>query len=162
MSETMLQQEFDAWFKKLKPLPTDRYNRTVQVAKELADGVSRGFWKANIHRSGVTSNPVYQRKRRYWDERVSKWNNSGMKQEAVKGAMEQSLLSAGYVEEAKPGLMTITPGAFALLRKPTSIEKIDRWQTAIEIALVVIFLAHFLVLLPPAIESLQRLGLVPK
>jgi len=63
--------------------------------------------------------------------------------------------------ESTPKL-SVTPAAFALLRNPTRIERLDRWQTRIEIALVVIFFAHFLVLLPPAIESLQSLGIVPK
>jgi len=76
-------------------------------------------------------------------------------------AMEESLLCAGYVMESTPKL-SVTPAAFALLRNPTRIERLDRWQTRIEIALVVIFFAHFLVLLPPAIESLQSLGIVPK
>ena len=161
MSETLLQKEFNEWFKRLKPLPPDRYSRTVQIAKELADGVSRGFWRADIIASGVTSDPVYKRKHRFWYERISTVNTSDKESTTERSAMQESLQSAGYVEDSQRDLR-ITPAAFALLRKPTRIEKIDRWQTGIEIALVLIFLAHFLVLLPPAIESVQRLGILPK
>ena len=148
-------------FKKLKPLPNDRYSRTVQVAKERADGVSRGFWHATIRHWGSPGEPFFEWNRRFWRERLATVNGADRQSDAEREAMEQSLLSAGYVEKTENGLR-ITPAAFDLIRKPTRIERIDRWQTAIEIALLIIFLAHFLVLLPPAIESVLRLsGLAP-
>ncbi|MCY4538185.1 MAG: hypothetical protein OXE52_08140 [Chloroflexi bacterium] len=156
MGENDVQKEFDAWFKKLKPLPKDHYGRTVQIAKELADGVPRGFWGQNVERTGSPGDPVYERKRRFWSERISNKNRSGTNQESDFQAMRASLVTASYVEETR-GRLELTPIAFSLLRKPTRIERIDRWQTAIEIALLLIFLAHFLVLLSPAVESTQRL-----
>ena len=159
MGESDLQEEFNDWLKKLKPLPKDRFRRTVQIAKELADGVYRGYWKANIRLAGSAGNPNYQRKRSFWHDRLSTLEMSGVGTEAAIRAMEESLLSAGYVKESNSELR-ITPTAFALLRKPTRIERIDRWQTGIEIALVVIFLLHLLVLIPPAIESLRELDII--
>jgi len=153
MTESALEEEFDEWFKKLKPLPESHYEKTRQTAKELAEGIPRGFWVANVRQSGDTSKPADQRKHRYWQERVVKSNTS-------LAAMYASLQAAGFVQGSGSSL-DITSAAFDLLRKPTRLERIDRWQTGIEIALVIIFFAHFLVLLPPAIESAKTLGLCP-
>ena len=157
MGEGGLQKEFDEWFNKLTRLPEDHYGKTVQIARELADGVPRGFWGQSVDRSGSPGDPVYKRKNRFWSERVSRENSSSRTQESDFQAMKNSLVTAGYIEEST-GKLRITPAAFALLRKPTRIERIDRWQTGIEIALVVIFVLHFLVLLPPAVESVRRLS----
>lgn len=161
MGESDVQNDFDEWFKKLTPLPEDYYGKTVQIARDLADGVPRGFWRQSVERSGSSLDPVFQRKQRFWSERISNADSSGPKQEADFQAMLESLVTAGYIE-GSPGKLKLTSAAFALLRKPTRIEKLDRWQTVIEILLVLIFLAHFLVLLPPAIESAQTLGILPR
>ena len=153
-TKTAVQREFELWMTRTKEKGlqgVSRYEKAKEVARELASGVERGFWKnevANVsgfidltrsaQRTNERFNPGRDRQYQYLTDRIGHGGRTGQSYTSKRGviryhgnseigdidSMISTMVGFGLLRKLdKNNIYELTGQAFDLLRIPSWFEK---------------------------------------
>ena len=124
----MENKQFEEWINQLNDLPSNPYQWITQIAYELAEGVTKGFWMTMIARQMMSGWQPHIGLKKYVENRESQdvFNNVSVKYDSRKfGVIIESLSLAGFCERTRLSSRNkawLTPKAFELLKNPQHME----------------------------------------
>lgn len=127
----MTAKKVDTWISELNDLPNDSYEWVTQVAHELAEGVTKGFWMTLIATEVSSGWIPHIGLREYVDFRESQAPFDGASTPyggQAFGVIVESLVLAGYCERTRRSsgnIAWLTPNAFELLEPGRGGEEDD-------------------------------------
>ena len=117
----------DVWISELSDLPQESYTWIAQIAYELADGVTKGFWMTTIATEVMSGWKPHIGLKEYVENRESQavFDNVSVEYDSRKfGVIIESLALAGFCERTRlssGNTAWLTPKTFELLKNPQHI-----------------------------------------
>lgn len=124
----MESKNVDVWISELSDLPPESHKWIAQIAYELADGVTKGFWMTLIATDAMSGWIPHIGLREYVENRESQTvfdNVSVSYDRGTYGLIIESLVLAGFCERTRlssGNKAWLTPKAFELLKCPHHLE----------------------------------------
>lgn len=124
----MESKKVDVWINELSDLPHESYKWITQIAYELADGVTKGFWMTTIATHMMSGWVPHIGLREYVENRESQavFDNVSVTYDNGKyGLIIESLVLAGFCERTRlssGNKAWLTPKAFELLKRPQHMD----------------------------------------
>lgn len=123
----MESKNVEVWINELSDLPHESYKWIAQIAYELADGVTKGFWMTTIATHVMSGWLPHIGLKEYVENRESQavFDNLPLEYDSRKfGIITESLVLAGFCERTRlssGNKAWLTPKAFELLQNPQHI-----------------------------------------
>lgn len=133
----MESKSVDVWLSELDDLPQESYRWVAQIAFELADGVTKGFWMTTIATHVMSGWSPHIGLNGYVENRESQavFDNVPLKYDSRKfGIIIESLALAGYCERTRlssGNRAWLTPKAFELLKSPQHMDTEHDQETTV-------------------------------
>lgn len=125
----------DVWISELSDLPQESYRWITQIAYELSDGVTKGFWMTTIAMQMASGWRPHIGLEEYVKNRESQavFDNVSVEYDRRKfGMIIESLTLAGFCERTKLSSRNkawLTPKAYELLKNPLHMEAVHDQKT---------------------------------